>query len=242
MKNRSAFLSSLLFAPVLAGLAAAPAVQAQVSTNLDALPSAPPAQKAAHPSVQHSHVAAQPPHESTPPTPPTPPGYTRVPSIPAEAPKPVAITPPEFPVVLHPPVPAADVQPDKNSHSRTEQLPPNALRVLFDTNSTTLNAATIEAIRHYAAGMAPESETRLVLRSYATLPGNDVSMPRRLSLSRALAVRSLLVQSGVATTRIYPIAQGRPNGTDTAPADRLDILPEANPAPSDDSEKGNTAP
>lgn len=241
MKNRSVFLSSLLFAPVLAGLAAVPAARAQVSTNLDALPSAPPAQKTAHQTVQHGHAAAQLPRETAPQTPPTPPGYTRIPNIPAEAPKPVIITPPEFPVVLHPPVPAADVQPDKNSHARTEPLQAGGLRVLFDTNSTTLNVSSIEAIRHYAESMAPRTEVRFILHSYATLPGNDVSMPRRLALSRALAIRSLMVQGGIATTRIYPIAQGRPDSTDTAPADRLDILPETNP-PSDGPEKGNTAP
>ena len=240
MKNRPAFLSSLLVAPLLVGLAT-PDVRAQVSTNLDALPSAAPEQTAQQP-VQRSRAVAPVHRDTTPPPPPTPPGYTRVPSIPAEAPTPAVITPPDFPVVLHPPVPAANVQPEKSSHSRTEPLQPDALRVLFDTNSTTMNAATIEAIRHYAESMVPQVETRLVLRSYAAVPGNDISMPRRLSLSRALAVRSLLVQSGIATTRIYPIAQGRPDSTDTEPADRLDILPEANPAPSDDSEQGNTAP
>lgn len=241
MKNRPAFLSSLLVAPLLAGLAAPVVARAQVSTNLDALPDASPEEPASQP-VQRSHAAAPVHHDTTPPPPPTPPGYTRVPSIPAEAPRPAVITPPDFPVVLHPPVPAAVVQPEKDSNSQTEPLQPDALRVLFDTNRTAMNAATIEAIRHYAEEMAPQTETRLVLHSYAAVPGNDISMPRRLALSRALAVRSLLIQAGIATTRIYPIAQGRPDSTDTAPADRLDILPEANPAPSDDSEQGNAAP
>lgn len=240
MKNRSAFLSFLLAAPLLAG-PAAPVAWAQVSTNLDALPEAAP-DGTPHQTVRHSQAAAPVHRDTTPPPPPTPPGYTRVPNIPAEAPKPAVITPPDFPVVLHPPVPAAVVQPEKDSHSRAEPLEPDALRVLFDTNGTTMNATTLDAIRHYAEGMVPRVDTRLILRSYATVPGNDVSMPRRLALSRALAVRSLLVQAGIATTRIYPIAQGRPDSTDTAPADRLDILPEANPAPSDAPEQGNTAP
>ncbi|MCT6839082.1 MAG: hypothetical protein M3036_15670, partial [Bifidobacteriales bacterium] len=58
-------------------------------------------------------------------------------------------------------------------------------------------------------------------------------MPRRLALSRALAIRGLLVQNGIATTRIYPIAHGRPDATDTAPTERLDILPESNPPATD---------
>ncbi|WP_077397253.1 OmpA family protein [Bombella intestini] len=241
MKKRQASLSPLLFTPLLAGLLYAPAVQAQVSTNLDALPKAAPAQRHEQ-TVRHTSQPAPVHHDSTPPLPPVPSGYTQVPAISAGAPKPTVITPPTFPVVLHPPVPAADVQPTKDSHSRAEAQQSDSLRILFDANSTGMNATTIDAIRHYAETMAPKVNTRLILRSYATAPGSDISAPRRMSLSRALAVRSLLIQGGIATTRIYPIAQGRPDSTDTAPADRLDILPEANPAPSDSPEKGNTIP
>ncbi|WP_081563294.1 OmpA family protein [Parasaccharibacter apium] len=241
MKNRLASLFPLLCTPLVAGLLCAPAVRAQVSTNLDALPEAAPATQTPRQSARQENRTVTHP-APVPQAPPVPPGYTRVPSIAAEAPKPTVITPPEFPVILHPAVPAADVQPDGSSHSHTEPQEADSLRILFDTGSTGLNATTIESIRHYAETMAPKADTRFVLRSYATVPGSDISAPRRLALSRALAVRGLLVRSGIATTRIYPIAQGRPDSTDTAPADRLDILPEANPSPSDSPEKGNTAP
>lgn len=241
MKKRLAFLSPLLFTPFLAGFLYAPPIQAQVSTNLDALPKAAPAQRSQQP-VRHTSQPAPIHHDSPPPPPPVPAGYTQVPAISAAPPQPTIITPPDFPVVLHPPVPATDIQPAKDSHSRIEPQQSDSLRILFDANSTGMNSTTIDAIRHYAATMAPKVETRLVLRSYATAPGSDISTPRRISLSRALAVRSLLIQGGIATTRIYPIAQGRPDSTDTAPADRLDILPETNPSSPDSSEKGNTAP
>lgn len=78
--------------------------------------------------------------------------------------------------------------------------------------------------------MAPRLTIRLLLRSYAAVPGDDISMPRRIALARDLAVRSLLIHGGIATTRIYPIAQGRPDAGDTAPVNRLDIIAEANPA------------
>lgn len=238
MINRLAILPSLLYALFIAsGLF--PAAWAQVSTNIDALPAA-SSSSSPHAPLEHRqnntghsqhNVATHAP--AKPPPPATPAGYSRTLDIPAKAPTPTVITPPPFPVTLHPPVPAATVVPAATSHSHAEPLPNNALRVLFNPNSTDLNESTIDAVRHFAQSMAPKTEVRFILHSYANVPGSDISMPRRLALSRALAIRGLLVQNGIATTRIYPIAHGRPDATDTAPTERLDILPESNPPATD---------
>ncbi|MUG90497.1 OmpA family protein [Bombella sp. ESL0385] len=238
MINRLAFLPILLCALLLLGRGF-PMAWAQVSTNMDALPSA-AVSSSHHAPVGHKQrkvahaqntTSSQPPAKAKATPAPTPAGYSRKLDIPAKAPTPTVITPPPFPVALHPPVPAATVVPAATSHSHTEPLQGGALRVLFDPNSADLNEETIEAVRHYAQSMAPKTEVRFILHSYANVPGNDISMPRRLALSRALAIRGLLVQNGIATTRIYPIAQGRPTADDTAPTERLDIRPESNPPP-----------
>lgn len=66
------------------------------------------------------------------------------------------------------------------------------------------------------------SEDRVQLRAYADKSGGNASKARRLSLSRALAVRSYLIESGLRSTRIDVRALGAvPDG---GPADRVDVI------------------
>ena len=60
---------------------------------------------------------------------------------------------------------------------------------------------------------------------YAPGMPEDPSTPRRLSLSRVLTVRSLLIAQGIASSRIYPKALGA-SAPDLAqgPADRADLV------------------
>jgi hypothetical protein len=57
--------------------------------------------------------------------------------------------------------------------------------------------------------------------AYAAGTPDDPSTARRLSLSRALAVRSALMADGVSSTHIYVRALGAPEGDKTP--DRVDI-------------------
>jgi hypothetical protein len=62
--------------------------------------------------------------------------------------------------------------------------------------------------------------------AYAAGTPEDPSTARRLSLARALAVRSALIADGVSSTRIYVRALGaQPGGAlaGDAPADRVDL-------------------
>lgn len=227
MKNWLASFSTLLI-PSLLVVGYISNAQAQITTNLSALP-----HSAAH-KAPSKKPTAPPSHDNTAEAPlpaPTPLGYTRIPTVPQEAPKPEVITPPSFPVIQHPPVPAQIVTPTEGAKSSTQALGSDNLRILFGENEALMDKKTIRAIRNYAHSMAPRLTIRLLLRSYAAVPGDDISMPRRIALARALAVRSLLIHGGIATTRIYPIAQGRPDAGDTAPVNRLDIKAEANTAP-----------
>ena len=68
-----------------------------------------------------------------------------------------------------------------------------------------------------------DEETRLQLTAYASAPGADnASQARRLSLSRALAVRTYLIEKGVKSTRIDVRALGNKN--EGGPADRVDVI------------------
>ncbi|QDH13067.1 OmpA family protein [Formicincola oecophyllae] len=113
-----------------------------------------------------------------------------------------------------------------------EENPPSSapgLRVTFAPSSALLNQESITAIKLLGQAVAAQPGRRIVLRGYATLPGTEASMPRRIALGRDLTVRSILIQSGVQTTRIYPMALGRPMAQDKAPADRVDIVLTQNP-------------
>jgi outer membrane protein OmpA-like peptidoglycan-associated protein len=73
--------------------------------------------------------------------------------------------------------------------------------------------------RQYAAG-----EDRLQVRAYAANSASDGgSGARRLSLTRALAVRQYLIDKGIRSTRIDVRALGAP--TDGTAADRVEIAP-----------------
>ena len=72
--------------------------------------------------------------------------------------------------------------------------------------------------------MKADDNARLQLLAYAAGAENESSKARRLSLSRALAVRSYLIAEGVRSTRIDVRALG--NKTEAEPAD-----PEPQPPP-----------
>lgn len=63
---------------------------------------------------------------------------------------------------------------------------------------------------------------RLLLQAFAGPPGDKSSNARRLSLKRALAVRQLLIDSGVPSDRIDVRAMGGAN--DSGKPDRVDVM------------------
>jgi outer membrane protein OmpA-like peptidoglycan-associated protein len=82
------------------------------------------------------------------------------------------------------------------------------------------NLAALDALAaQYANG-----EDRLQVRAYAASTVSDGgSGARRLSLTRALAVRQYLIDKGIRSTRIDVRALGAP--TDGSTADRVEIAP-----------------
>jgi len=96
------------------------------------------------------------------------------------------------------------------------------MTVLFSLGSAALNAEALERIDAVHEKMKADQFLRLQLAAYATNTDDNPSRTRRLSLSRALAIRSYLVEKGVKSTRMDVRALG--NKFEKAPGDRVDLV------------------
>jgi len=158
-----------------------------------------------------------------PPAPPRP--VTPIPPAPPPAP----VLPPPLVVPTRPPPPPpppAIVAPSAPGEASPRK---DGLRLTFGPGAATLNPATEAAVRQLVHTAGAPDATTYTVTAYAAETPDDTSAPRRLSLSRALAVRSILITEGVASVRIYVKALGPPPAGDT-PADRVDIVTASNPA------------
>ena len=95
------------------------------------------------------------------------------------------------------------------------------LRIDFLGASARLTTDAERSLGSLAATME-QSDGRLQLKAYAGGTGETLSSARRLSLSRALAVRSFLIEQGIRSTRIDVRALGR--AEDSGPPERVDIV------------------
>jgi outer membrane protein OmpA-like peptidoglycan-associated protein len=96
-----------------------------------------------------------------------------------------------------------------------------AMRVGFSGNSTRISADEKVRLNNLAAKLA-DGDDRLQLKSFAGGSGETPSASRRRSLSRALAVRSYLIEKGLRSTRIDVRALGM--AADQGPSDRVDVI------------------
>ena len=108
-----------------------------------------------------------------------------------------------------------------NQMARLTPAGDNALEVRFRSGSSVLTRDDERRLKVMVQSLAP-TETRLQLKAYAEATGNDTSKARRLSLSRALAVRSFLIENGLRSTRIDVRALGI--ARDGGAPDRVDIV------------------
>jgi len=144
-------------------------------------------------------------------------------------PPPVMKPAPVKPVVVKkappPPTPSVAPQPKKQIASLpAAQLPTgggHVMRVDFTGASTRLSPDAKARLRGLAEQITVAGD-RLQLKAYAGGTSETPSSARRLSLSRALAVRSFLIESGVRSTRIDVRALGR--ASDAGPPDRVDVV------------------
>lgn len=219
----------ILFAACLT--AAAP-VYAQVTVDLHALQALPDHPTATRPSHLPSSVApgkppvavnnppvvrSKPPVATQEPAPAPP---APQPAMPENVPQTAAINPiapPEPPAGSPPPPP-----PPVSEKAATTAAPTTAgLRLTFAPEQSDLSPASINSVKQLTASAPPGDETTFNVQAYAPGKADDPSTARRISLSRAMAVRSALVADGVPSARIFVRALGEQYGD--GPPDRVDI-------------------
>jgi outer membrane protein OmpA-like peptidoglycan-associated protein len=235
---------------------------AQVTVDLhalDALPGAKPAGKqravqhpASKPAQRRATTPTKPSPEptteasaATPSVATTSPAATAAPATSATA----AVTPPPATLPTAPP-PTVALAPVATPPPSAEAAPPPpppvsdsaasaatntgaGLRVTFGGGEAELSPASASAIKNLVQAAPAGGSTSFNVVAYAAGTPGDPSTARRLSLSRALAVRSALIADGVDSARIYVRALGATGGGE-AP-DRVDLAVMGGNAPAADA-------
>ena len=214
MRIAAALLTALLLPPSWA--------EAQVSVDLGAL--GPPARL---PPVQapRERVAPVPvPRQAAP--------DLHAVKVPAAKPRPRAAdtnpaqaTAPAAPPLAAPPPaasPALVAAPALAASSRAAPRPmPAPVRLVFAAGKSDLTSPEEAAIRTLAKAIPTPEASSVSVLAYAAGSPDDPSTARRLSLSRGLAVRTVLIDAGIPSGQIYVRALGAtaPDG----PADRVEL-------------------
>lgn len=200
-------------APVLAP---PPAVAAPVVVPAPVAP--PPAEPSALPEPTPIAPVAPPAAASAPPVPaapevPPPPAVAAPAPEPAPTPAPprvAALAPPATPAVPAAPAPSQAVTPSAS------------IALLFEPEDARLNETHRALLKDVVARLSEDPEANVQLLAYAQ--GDNRSKARRLSLSRALAVRSYLLSQDVRNTRIEVRALGDQLPVSGGKPDRVDVV------------------
>jgi len=108
--------------------------------------------------------------------------------------------------------------------SQTAALPPASTqeRFLFAAESAELPADAVGLLDAVVSRLEAAPDLRLQILAYAAGTDETTSQARRLSLSRALAVRKYLIDKGIGRTRLDVRALG--NRAEDGPVDRVDLV------------------
>jgi outer membrane protein OmpA-like peptidoglycan-associated protein len=122
------------------------------------------------------------------------------------------------------------VKPSSKPKTRFASLPPirqplkagATTRIGFNAGSAKLNSDASARLKDVSTSLKKNGALRIQLLAYAGAKDGSASQARRLSLSRALAARSYLIEKGIRSTRIDVRALGNRSGN--GPTDRIDII------------------
>jgi outer membrane protein OmpA-like peptidoglycan-associated protein len=189
---------------------------------------------------QPTAAAAAIPAPPPPPPPPEPalaaalaPPPEPVPAQPLPGAEPVAeattlVEPEPPPQAVAEPEPPVEPEPEATAVASAPTGVPDLTRagvlysLPFPAGETTLRPEAAAALDALVAAMAADATARVQLVAYAGAGASGGSAARRLSLSRALAVRAYLIERGVRSTRIDVRALGAKS--DGGPPDRVDVV------------------
>ncbi|MEX2449285.1 MAG: OmpA family protein, partial [Rhodospirillales bacterium] len=190
-------------------------------------PTAKPAvKKEPKPGSKPAAVAQKPDSAPVSSAPPPPPAIPGAPDIATAPPPPAPTTPtslaPEKKTATAPAAPA-----DKEQASAAPDAPAPSgdggknVQVVFAETSAKIPSGVTAQLKSLADQLSTKDTLRLQLKAYAGGKDMTPSKARRLSLSRALAVRSQLISAGVRSTRIDVRALG--DKTTEEPLNRVDV-------------------
>ena len=189
-----------------------------------------PAVAATKPPAPLTAPVAPPPEPAKPaekmaaakPIPPTPPLTEKPAPPPAKAPEKAA-----EPKPAPKPKPVATAKPKPETKEQAS-LPPkktikpgHALQVAFEATASKLPTEAKKGLKGLAEKLKDKKSLRLQLLAYAGGKDLSPSKARRMSLSRALSVRSFLIENGIRSTRIDVRALG--SKTSEKPLNRVDV-------------------
>ena len=178
-------------------------------------PKPPPPVKSLPPKAPVAPVAAAP---EPPPPAKAPPPKAPV-AVAPEPPPPAKTPPPKAPVA---PVAAPPAQPQIAARPPAGSSPGTLLRMGFEPGSSELAKPLRTRLDAIAERLVSDPDMRIQLRAFAAGKKEAANQARRLSLIRALAVRSYLIKQGVRATRMDVRALG--NGFGDGPPDRVDVV------------------
>ncbi len=112
--------------------------------------------------------------------------------------------------------PAEPVPPPASARAKAD------LSVVFKSTETTVPLAVKPELDGLVKKLKSDEKLRVTLMAYASSTNDQAVTARRVSLSRALAVRAYLIDQGVSNLRISVQAEGdkNPGGE----ADRVDMV------------------
>lgn len=128
------------------------------------------------------------------------------------------------------PPPSPQAQPQPPTPPQEASLPPaeaaapprdDEVRLVFGGDNAKLSDEQKSQLGAMASRVKEMGDVRVQLMAFAGEGDLSASRARRLSLSRALAVRSYLIESGISSTRIDVRALG--NKTEVKPMNRVDL-------------------
>ncbi len=98
----------------------------------------------------------------------------------------------------------------------------NSWKITFIPEEANLTNSSLGILTSIVTVLNQDDKFRLQLKAYASDHGSSASHARRLSLTRALAVRSFLIKKGIRSTRIDVRALG--DRSENGKIDRVDVF------------------
>jgi len=213
--------------PILSAvfLTAVTPASAQVTLDLHALQALPDHRETIHTSRAAPPAVRKPAAMATREVPATSARPTSTPAAQPALPAGVPETATVAPIVAPPATSASQPSPPPppvSAKAGTVAAPTTAgLRLTFAPGQSDLSPASSTSIKQLTDTTPTGDDTTFNILAYAPGKPDDPSTARRISLSRAMAVRSALVADGVPSARIFVRALGEQYGD--GPPDRVDL-------------------